>query len=121
MALKVLQAYCCKLLKNIPVQNAIQELCITSEFPPLLLVVAQKLVTTTQLYSNEFFPSAAFIHQCQNSAFTVCPHGNCVNSLVPAAPQSDLGWRLIRVEFIWMFSCILLGHVVTGQEVLPLN
>lgn len=90
MALKVLQACCCKLSKNTPVQSAIEVSCITSEFPLLVLVVAQKLVTTAQLYSNELFPSATFIHQCQNLAFTVCPHGNCVSSLVSAASQNEL-------------------------------
>lgn len=64
-----------------------------------MLVVAQKLVTTTQLYSNELFPSATFIHWCQNLAFTVCPHGKRVSSFVPPASQNYLGWRLIRRQF----------------------
>lgn len=99
MALKVLQAYSGKLLKNIPVQDTIKISCITSEFPLLVLVVARKLVTTTQLYSNELFPSATFIHRCQDLAFTVCLHGKRVSSFVPPASQNDLGWRLIRRQF----------------------
>lgn len=74
-------------------------LCITSEFPFLMLVMARKLVTTTQLYGNELFPSATFIHWCQNLAFMICPYGRCVCSLVPAPSQNELGCRLIGKEF----------------------
>lgn len=102
MALKVLQAYSGKLLKNIPVQDAFKASCITSEFPLLALVVSRKLVTATQLYSNELFPSATFIHQYQNLTFTVCPSGKHVSFLVPAASQNDLGWKLIRMK---VFIC----------------
>lgn len=72
---------------------------ITSESPFLLLVLVV-LVATTQLYTTELFPSATFIHWCQNLAFTVCPCGRCVGSLVPAPSQNKLGCRLIGNEFL---------------------
>lgn len=117
MALKVLQAYSGKLLKNIPVQNAIKMSCITSEFPVLVVVVARQLVTTTQLYSNELFPSATFIHRCQNLAFTVCPHGKRASSLVAAESQNDLGRRLIRMGFfIWEWRDKTIAHFHTSRH-----
>lgn len=63
MALKVLQAYSVKLsFLNSPVQNAIRMSYIASEFPFFTLMMARKLVATTQLYASELFPSATFIH-----------------------------------------------------------